>query len=79
MSAFAIGISLFPPATPFMMLLRVSVQPAPPVWQVALGLLLTGCATVLCVFAAGKIFRVGILSQGKSAGLRQIMRWLRVK
>jgi ABC-2 type transport system permease protein len=78
-SPFAIGISLFPPATPFMMLLRLAVAPAPPAWQVALGVLFTGAATLACVWAAAKIFRIGILATGQSAGLGQMLRWIRVK
>jgi ABC-2 type transport system permease protein len=79
MSPFSIAISLFPPATPFMMLLRLAVTPTPPWWQVALGVALTGAATLGCVWAAARIFRIGILATGKSAGLAQMIRWLRIR
>jgi ABC-2 type transport system permease protein len=78
-SAFSVAISLFPPATPFMMLLRLAVTPAPPWWQVALSIVLTLAATVGMVWAAGRIFRVGILATGKSATLGQMLKWIRIK
>jgi ABC-type Na+ efflux pump permease subunit len=78
-STFSTLISLFPPATPFMMQLRLAVQPGPPWWQVALAITLTAAASVGCVWAAGRIFRVGILAQGKSAGFGQMFKWIWVK
>ena len=35
-STMALGLSLFPTATPFLMLLRIMLPPGPPMWQVAL-------------------------------------------
>ncbi len=64
-SMIAVAASLFPPSTPFLMLLRLALEERPPVWQVALSVVLTVAATVLVVFAAGKIVRTGLLMQGK--------------
>jgi ABC-2 type transport system permease protein len=75
-STFSVALSLFPPATPTIMLLRLAVHPAPPAWQVLLGVVLTILATVLAVWAAARIFRVGLLMQGKGASLREIARWI---
>ena len=75
-SPLAVGLSLFPPATPLAMLLRVGLHPAPPLWQVALGAVLTLFTTAACVWAAGRVFRVGLLMQGKSAGFGQMVRWI---
>jgi len=75
-SPIAVGMSLFPPATPFLMLMRMALSPAPPAWQVILGIVLT-CLTVLAtVWAAGKIFRTGLLMQGKSPSFTQLIRWI---
>ncbi len=76
---FAVVASLFPTAAPFLMQLRLALHPGPPLWQVLAGIVLCGLATVGCVWAAGKIFRVGILAQGKSAGFGEMLRWIRVK
>jgi ABC-2 type transport system permease protein len=70
-------LSLIPTATPFLMLLRISLAPGPPAWQIALGIVLTLATVVLFVWAAGKIFRAGLLMQGKSASLGEMLRWVR--
>ena len=75
-SPLAVGMSLFPPATPIVMLLRVALHPTAPWWQVALGATLTMMTAALCIWAAGKIFRVGLLAQGKSASIGQMVRWI---
>jgi ABC-2 type transport system permease protein len=76
-SPLAVGLSLFPPATPFLMLLRMALRPAPPTWQVLLSVVLIGLTVVVAVWAAGKIFRTGILMHGKSATLGEMIRWVR--
>lgn len=78
-SNFAVGMSMFPPATPFIMLLRIGLHPAPPIWQIALSIVLCTAFCALCVFAAGKIFRVGLLSQGKTASFAQMLKWVMAK
>jgi ABC-2 type transport system permease protein len=76
-SPFATVVSLIPVASPMLMLLRLSLQPGPPLWQVLLSVLLTAATSLLFVWAAGKIFRTGILMQGKSASLAEMIRWVR--
>jgi ABC-2 type transport system permease protein len=73
----ATGLSLFPTAAPFLMMLRISMQPGPPVWQIAAAVLLMAATVLLCVWAAGKIFRTGLLMQGKSATFGEMLRWVR--
>jgi ABC-2 type transport system permease protein len=70
----SVGLSLFPPATPFLMLLRMLLQPSPPAWQVGLSVVLTTLTSLACVWAAGKVFRTGILMQGKAATLGEMAR-----
>lgn len=75
-SAFAAGLSLFPPCTPIIMMLRIVLEPGPPLWQLLLGVGLTLGFTVLCVAAAGKVFRIGILSQGQAPTMMRIVKWI---
>jgi ABC-2 type transport system permease protein len=75
-STFATAISFIPTATPMLMVIRLAVPPGIPWWQPALGLVVMLATTLVCVYAAGRIFRVGILMQGKGASLRDLARWI---
>ncbi len=74
-SAIATGLSFFPPVTPTMMMLRMATGATIPIWQPILGLVLMIAATIVCVYIAGRIFRVGILWQGKTPKLSEVLRW----
>ncbi len=75
-SAVAVSLSFFPFSTPMIMILRQSVPPGVPSWQPLLGVVLVFVMTLVCVWAAGRIFRVGILMQGKGAKLDEMLRWV---
>jgi ABC-2 type transport system permease protein len=70
-------LSLVPTAAPFLMMLRISLAPGPPGWQIALSAALMAATTVVAVWAAAKIFRTGMLMQGKTATLTEMVRWVR--
>ncbi len=74
-SSLALWSSLFPPFTPMLMLLRQTTSGGIPAWQPWVGLAEVIAFTVLCVWMAGRIFRVGILMQGKPPRLSEILRW----
>lgn len=78
-SAMSIGFSLFPFAAPYLMLLRIAIPPGPPAWQVAIAVLGSVAMTVVMVYAAGRILRVGLLMQGKTANYRDMLRWVMAK
>jgi ABC-type Na+ efflux pump permease subunit len=72
-------LSLVPTAAPFLMLLRISLQPGPPMWQVVVSVAVMICTALVVVWAAGKIFRTGLLMQGKSATLAEMVKWVTAK
>jgi ABC-type Na+ efflux pump permease subunit len=74
-SPLVTGLSFFPFATPMLMIARHAVPPGIPVWQLLVGVLVVLATTLLCVYVAGRIFRVGLLLQGKGANFAQMFRW----
>jgi ABC-2 type transport system permease protein len=76
-SPVSVGLSLFPTATPFLMLLRIMLPPGPPAWQIVLSVVLTALTSIAAVYAAGKIFRTGLLMQGKAATFGEMWKWVR--
>jgi ABC-type Na+ efflux pump permease subunit len=76
-STMAVVLSFVPPVTPFAMILRLALPPGPPLWQLVLSVALLVGMTVLVVWAAGRIFRVGLLMQGKPPNLPELYRWIR--
>ncbi len=75
-STFSVAASLFPPATPFLMLMRLAIPPGPAGWELALSVVLTIAFTLGCVWAAGKVFRIGILAQGQAPSFRRMAQWI---
>ncbi|HLJ93555.1 MAG TPA: ABC transporter permease [Gemmataceae bacterium] len=73
---FATAISFVPSATPMLMVSRLAVPPGIAWWQPFTGVAVVLLATALCVYAAGRIFRVGILMQGKGANFGQLIKWV---
>jgi ABC-2 type transport system permease protein len=76
-SGLAVGASLFPTTAPFLMLIRLALKPGPPFWQLALAVVIVLSTAAGFVWAAGRIFRVGLLMQGKGATLPEMLRWIR--
>jgi len=46
-------------------------------WQLLLSVALMVAGTLLAVWSAGRIFRTGLLMQGKSATMAEMIRWVR--
>ncbi len=74
-SSFATWLSLTPPFIPMLMCLRLAVSNAVPLWQPALGLAIMVVVSALAVVVAGRIFRVGMLMQGKAPKFTDLARW----
>ena len=75
-SPFSRALSLFPPATPLIMFLRIAIPPSVPGWEIALSLVLTTLFTLGSVWVSAKIFRLGILSQGQTPSIPKLIAWV---
>jgi ABC-type Na+ efflux pump permease subunit len=71
---FAKVMSFIPPFTPFVMMNRAAGPPA--LWEYALSTLLLVAAVAGALWAAAKIFRIGILMTGKPPKVREIVQWV---
>ena len=72
----SVVLSLIPFFTPLLMFLRIAVL-TPPVWQIALSIVLTGLTIAAVLWVAARIYRVGILMYGKRPTFPEILRWVR--
>ena len=56
--------------------LFICVQ-TPPMWQIALSIVLTLATVVGVTWAASRVYRVGILMYGKRPTFPEMLRWIR--
>ena len=77
-SGLAVGLSFVPTVTPFAMMLRLAMPPGPPLWQVVVSVVVLLASTAGIVWAAGRIFRVGLLMQGKPPTIPELLKWVRL-
>ncbi len=75
-SSLAVGTSLVPFFAPVLMYARAGVG-AVPFWEVLTSLVLLFGAVWVVAWVAGRIYRVGILMQGKRPTLPELWRWMR--
>lgn len=76
-SMLAVSLSFIPPLTPFIMILRICSDPEIPLVQIILSLVLLWVSVFAAIWAAAKIFRIGVLMYGKAPTPRELLRWLR--
>jgi ABC-2 type transport system permease protein len=76
LGTFATVLSLIPPFTPMLMMIRQATPVELPAWQPWIGLVGIMLFTVFCVWAGGRIFRVGLLMQGQPPKIGTLIRWL---
>ena len=75
-SPWVTAASLFPPTAPLVMVPRIGLS-MPPVWEIALSLVILAVSIWAVVWVASRLYRVGILMYGKRATLPELLRWLR--
>jgi ABC-2 type transport system permease protein len=75
-SQFAVWTSLVPFFTPILMFVRIMAE-TPPLWQIALSVVLMLLTTWGLLGLSSRIYRVGILMYGKRPTLPELRKWLR--
>lgn len=77
-SVFSRVVSFFPPATPFVMVLRMCQNSEPvPLWEIIATTALGTLFVIFIIWAAAKIFRIGVLMYGKPPNLLGLVKMLR--
>ncbi len=76
-SIVSVVLSYVPIITPFIMILRVCADPDTPMLQIVTTLAVLWASVLVVMWAAGKIFRVGVLMYGKPPSPAELLRWVR--
>jgi len=77
-SLLATVLSFIPPIGNFVMMIRLSTNTPPPVWQAILAILVSAAGAYCALLAAAKIFRVGLLMFGKPPTFGTLVRWVKM-
>jgi ABC-2 type transport system permease protein len=72
----AVTMSFLPPFTPVLMLLRQALPGGVPWWHPWLGLVGISVWSVFMIWAAARIFRIGVLAQGKTPKFGELVQWV---
>lgn len=70
-------LGMIPFTAPIAMPMRMAAAPIPAI-QIVGSLILLALALVACAWLGGKIYRIGILSTGKRATLKDLADWVRI-
>jgi ABC-2 type transport system permease protein len=76
-SAVAIALSIMPPLSAPIMLVRVAILPELPWIDMTVSLLLLAASVPCIAWIGGKVFRTGILLYGKTPTIREMLKWMR--
>lgn len=68
-------LSMVPFTSPVAMIARIPF--GVPIWQIALSLFLLIASTLLMIYIAAKVYRVGILMYGNKATMKELWKWIR--
>ncbi len=77
-SPLAVALSFTPLVNPFTMVIRLGGSEPIPTWQVLVSILIGAATSAFMVWAAAKIFRIGVLMYGKPPNFATLIRWIRM-
>jgi len=77
-STLSVAMTFVPPVNSFVVLARLASSTPPPLWQV-LGAIATGVVGAgVAVWFAAKVFKIGLLMQGKPPSFGTLVKWARM-
>lgn len=71
--------SFIPPAIPFVMMLRLAGSEPIAIWQVVLSIVVGFGSMFAMIWGGARIFRVGVLMQGKPPTPIELLKWIRYR
>lgn len=74
-SVLASVLSFIPPFSPMIMTLRLAIPPGPEPWEPIVAVLINLVFAAVVIWGASRVFRIGILAQGKTPSWRELIRW----
>jgi ABC-2 type transport system permease protein len=77
-SVLSTVLSFVPGIGTFVMMLRMASNSPPPMWQVGLTIVICSAGAAAAVWAASKVFRIGLLMFGKPPTFGTLIRWIRM-
>ncbi|MFV0387469.1 MAG: ABC transporter permease [Pyrinomonadaceae bacterium] len=75
-STVAVWGSIVPFVAPITMPVRI-VTETPPLWQIAVSIVVNVAAIVALVWLAARVYRIGMLMYGKRATIPEVIKWIR--
>jgi len=75
-SELSFWISIAPFSAPMAMPIMLAIE-KPPIWQIALSILVNVLTVLGIVWLASRVYRVGMLMYGKRATIPEVWRWIR--
>jgi len=77
-AAYSVALSFVPIINPFVMMIRLTGSEPPPFWQIPVAIAIGLATVVFSVWAAAKVFRIGVLMYGKPPNIRTLIKWVRM-
>ncbi len=74
-ATLSVVTSMIPLFSPILMVLRAAITSVP-LWEIVTAFVLLVASFVGTIWLAGRIYRVGILSYGKTPGFRELAKWV---
>ena len=72
----ALALGFFPLTAPVVTVMRIGVPPGIPAWQALLAAASALLGTLAAVWAAGRVFRIGMLATGRAPTPRELLGWI---